>query len=929
MENLMVSDVPHMLRMWDYELNTDCPENVHANSGKTRFWRCPVCGYSWTATPRKRFSKTMCPCHEINQVIKSGVNDVLTVVEGFSELLDEDNDFETIATQGVKSKMVVNFKCKDCGRRWKAQLYSQVKKKEDGSYSAVGCRHYHSLVGRLTVADVPHMKRMWDYERNTDYPENISAHDRAKRFWKCPDCGYSWITSPKTRYKGTGTCIHCKLLGDTQSDTSGNRPAAFDGKLAISDVPHMMRMWDFERNEESPKSISPRDKNKRFWRCPDCGYSWIGTPKTRYYSSGKCPCHETNSVIVSGINDVMTIVKGFSELLDKDNDFETIRFQGTSSTMTVNYCCKECGRKWSAMINSQVKKIGDKQYCAIGCQHENTISQGKNSSEGKKRDESVSPPQNSKKPRVKKGQTDVLSVCPEIATIYDFETNQRNGIDIYSLGPYSKIVAHFKCKKCGREWDSSIKSRLRKKDNSFVLIDCSQCSNKVHRKEPYSKQYPVLAKMYREDLNGIPLDSIQGADAVLRTRYKWTCLKCGTVFESVLGSMVKSYRHSTKGCPVCAQAKSLEIKSFAECHPELMIEYAPDNTYNPYEIATSSKEQASWICKECGCKWSASFALRHSGGGKCPICYKWVNNRMVNSFSAVYPDYAKYWSQKNSRSAEDVVYNSSEWWFFICPTCGGEYGSFIEEFISNEAHHCPYCDGTRVLPGYNSLKALYPEVALRWSSNNDTDPDNILPTLAYEKLWICNSCHGEYSAPIRDVVAGTDECPYCKGTRVLPGYNSLKALYPEVALRWSSNNDTDPDNILPTLTYEKLWICNSCHGEYSAPIRDVVAGTDECPYCKGRRVLPGYNSFTDKHPDLTEELDDVSNYLLPVAPNEVLDNSTTKFWWICKKDKLHKYLMSPKTRLMYEKRNREPCLYCRGQRRKLNRFVSQDSKTQE
>lgn len=42
-----------------------------------------------------------------------------------------------------------------------------------------------------------------------------------------------------------------------------------------------------------------------------------------------------------------------------------------------------------------------------------------------------------------------------------------------------------------------------------------------------------------------------------------------------------------------------------------------------------------------------------------------------------------------------------------------------------------------------------------------------------------------------------------------------------------------------------------------------------------------------------------------------MDASSKKFWWTCKKNPKHKYLMSPKIRLLFQKRNREPCLYCR------------------
>ncbi len=94
-----------------------------------------------------------------------------------------------------------------------------------------------------------------------------------------------------------------------------------------------------------------------------------------------------------------------------------------------------------------------------------------------------------------------------------------------------------------------------------------------------------------------------------------------------------------------------------------------------------------------------------------------------------------------------------------------------------------------------------------------------------------------------------------------------------------------------------------------------------CPYCNDRMPLKGFNTFGDKHPELIKEMDEIANYLLDYTEYDVLDTSNKKFWWICPKDPKHKYPMSPSTRLMFQKRRHEPCLYCRGQSRKLNHFV--------
>ena len=87
----------------------------------------------------------------------------------------------------------------------------------------------------------------------------------------------------------------------------------------------MLKMWDFELNTDEPDKVSVHLEEPRYWKCTDCGYSWTSSVKARYRSSGKCPCHESNKVIMKGVNDALTIVIGLSDMLDEDNDFDLIR----------------------------------------------------------------------------------------------------------------------------------------------------------------------------------------------------------------------------------------------------------------------------------------------------------------------------------------------------------------------------------------------------------------------------------------------------------------------------------------------------------------------------------------------------------------------------------------------------------------------------
>lgn len=823
-----VADIPHMLKMWDQKLNKELPENVAASCKVPKHWRCPDCGYSWSVPPKTRYkSSGKCPCHESNKVICRGINDILTLVNGLDDFLDEENDFEKIYKQGLDSSLHVNYKCDVCGRKWSSSLRTQVKKDGNGGYIATGCPHYNTVKRKKSdvpfCSEVETISRFWDSKNPMD-PASTKSNSTDSAHFICKNCGYDWTTDIRAQARGTGKCKCCELQLVIRKGVTD----------VFTLIPESKKFYDFNKNKNIDiYSIPLRDQNIMIsWKCPDCGNEWdsplssrVRGKKDNYSFSGCKNCY------INILKNKFTPVSSVPKLL-KYWDFKKNKARNLDPNLTSAYLeedadwhCKKCGYEWTSQIKGRMNSNITCPFC-----------------------------EGTHKPVIK-NKNDVLTLCPELAEIYDFDYNAKQGINIYEEGESSKIRAHFKCPKCGNGWDSAIGKRIKKNDDgSYRLVPCSKCSNGSFRKIPYSVEFPLLAKMYREDLNHIPLDFIRGKKAIFDTYYYWDCLECGETFDSTLNSMRASFQCSTHGCPYCSKSRLRKGESFAELHPEHMDEYDPQNIIDPYNTFPNCKDSAKWICRDCGYHWNASFHLRHEGQGKCPICNRTLLIPDKNSFAAVYPDYSKYWADSNKRKADEVFYNSSEWFRFICPVCNLEHGAYISDFITGNS------------------------------------------------------------------------CPFCKEHFVSPEKTSLKALYPDLVKRWSSNNSFGPETVFPTSWVWVKWICDICSGEYNARIKDKVNGKDKCPYCNETKVLSGFNSFGDKHPDLITEMDNIANYLLPKSPYDVFDTSNYKFWFNCKNNPKHKYLMSPSARLMFQKRNREPCLYCRGQRRKLNHFILSDKK---
>ena len=290
--------------------------------------------------------------------------------------------------------------------------------------------------------------------------------------------------------------------------------------LKVSDVPFLMKQWSAS-NTVNPATISVGSHNKYTWECKDCGYIWDAEVKSRYKAEGKCPCHESNKVILPGVNDVLTLLPVLKEYYDTEkNEAEGIDIssEGFDSNVKVNWKCPDCGRQWKTCISARSKKENGVRV-AILCPHYNTIKRKKEDvptidqvpdlykfwDKTKNPDAStvkansmeyadwrcyncgyewhttvVSQTNGSGKcaccellrvPR--SGYSDLFTLIPEAKNSYDFEKNI--GVDIYNMGVRNKKPVWWKCPDCNHSWQTSIASRVEGKHGSYKLKGCQQC----------------------------------------------------------------------------------------------------------------------------------------------------------------------------------------------------------------------------------------------------------------------------------------------------------------------------------------------------------------------------------------------------------------------------------------------------------------------
>ena len=100
------------------------------------------------------------------------------------------------------------------------------------------------------------------------------------------------------------------------------------------------------------------------------------------------------------------------------------------------------------------------------------------------------------------------------------------------------------------------------------------------------------------------------------------------------------------------------------------------NNLNPYLIYKSARKIVYIKCVKTD--YHESYLTAPSifvKGNRCPYCNSFASGKVhpKDSFGALYPDKAKYWSENNNKSPYEVTFGSHSKYKFICEKCGNEF----------------------------------------------------------------------------------------------------------------------------------------------------------------------------------------------------------------------------------------------------------------
>lgn len=170
--------------------------------------------------------------------------------------------------------------------------------------------------------------------------------------------------------------------------------------------------------------------------------------------------------------------------------------------------------------------------------------------------------------------------------------------------------------------------------------------------------------------------------------------------------------------------------------------------------------------------------------------------------------------------------------------------------------------------------------------------------------WRCSQGHSWQARISARALMGRG-CPYCAGQKVIPGQTDLATRRPDIAAQWhpERNGSLTPDHVMPGTHQKYWWRCSEGHAWQAAP-PTLISGSG-CPYCSGKRTIPGQTDLATTHPALAAQWHPTKNS--SIGPQQVSAGSTKRVWWRCERG--HDYPAQ-----VFSRTAGTGCPYCAGRK---------------
>lgn len=256
----------------------------------------------------------------------------------------------------------------------------------------------------------PELVSEWSEKNLPLTPDKITFGSNKIYWWK-GQCDHEWQASAKSRSAGE-KCPIC----------SGARAVEGINDLATL-RPELAKQWSRKNGKFKPTMVTVASHKKVIWKCSK-GHEWSAPVKSRTINGTGCP-YCSHNLVLEGYNDLQTVFPRVAEEWS-DRNKPLLPTQVTAfANRKVWWKCKECGNEWYTLIST--RSGGSKcPYCSGYT--------------------------------LLKGFNDFAARYPDLAE----EWSDRNlPLTPDMVNEKSRKNVWWKCKTCGYEWKSLVKSRIK------------------------------------------------------------------------------------------------------------------------------------------------------------------------------------------------------------------------------------------------------------------------------------------------------------------------------------------------------------------------------------------------------------------------------------------------------------------------------------
>lgn len=241
----------------------------------------------------------------------------------------------------------VQWKCEEYGHTWVITIADKARYKSN----CPTCQNDIILPGFNDLTTTrPDLVPLWDFEKNTIKPTEVSQGSNTSVWWKCQDHPHSWWMNVKSVNQGSRCAVcHGKQLLQGFNDLA-------------TKAPHLIQEWDWEANGElTPQTVTASRREKLNWKC-SLGHTWKATAHSRASRNSNCP-YCTNKTLLIGFNDLATLFPSLLSEWDWDeNDFFPTSVTAYNGKRASWVCQK--GHKWSCVIGNRTGKNSGCPKCS-------------------------------------------------------------------------------------------------------------------------------------------------------------------------------------------------------------------------------------------------------------------------------------------------------------------------------------------------------------------------------------------------------------------------------------------------------------------------------------------------------------------------------------------------------------------------------------